>query len=85
MIHPVPLSVRRKARTLIADQLDREGRHDDARKTRAGMRDNTATEVLAAAVWVSAQDIAKAEVKGGMAGVLVGMAIGFLAAYVLLV
>lgn len=81
----VPLTIRRKARNLIADQLDGEGKHEEARMCRAGMRDNAATKVLATAFWVAGIQVAKAQVHSGIAGTLFGMAIGYLAAYILLV
>lgn len=85
MIGPVPLTLRRRARNLIADELDRQGRHDDARLTRAGMRDNAASEVLAVSFWVAGEQLAKEQIRSGIAGTLVGMAIGYLAAYILFV
>jgi hypothetical protein len=81
----IPLEIRRKARNLIADQLDKDGRHDEARKTRAGMRDNVAANVLAASFWVAGKHAAEVQMQAGIAGCLAGMAIGFLAAYILLV
>lgn len=84
-LNEIPLVIRRKARNLIADQLDKDGRHDEARKTRAGMRDNVATNVLAASFWVAGKRVAEVQMQASIAGCLVGMAIGFLAAYILLV
>lgn len=81
----IPLEIRRKARNLIADQLDKDGRHDEARKTRAGMRDNVASGVLAASFWVAAKRQGEVQMQASIAGCLAGMAIGFLAAYILLV
>lgn len=81
----MPLAVRREARSLIADHHDRQGKHEEARLTRAGMRDNDATEVLAASIWVSAVNSYNAENRALVAGALAGLAIGFLAAYILLV
>lgn len=79
-----PLVVQRKARNLIADQLDGEGRHDDARLTRAGMRDNAASKVLAETLMLSAAREMAAERHGQIAGTLFGVFVGFVVGIILL-
>lgn len=79
------LGALRDARRMIAMQLDHEGKHEEARLCRAGMRDNAATRVFAEYQMLAAERHVHAERQGQMAGCLAGMAIGFLIAYILLV
>ena len=79
-----PLNVQRAARNLIADQLSAEGKHEEARLCRAGMRDNAGTKVLAQTLMTSAARITHAERHGQIAGCLFGVFVGFIVGVILL-